>query len=85
MRSAVFTTTASSMATRLAEATWDSGRATSKDADATWMGSAQSVTVTLKDAVRLKTFVVTIGEPEKLEDTSHYNDTTTGVLVLTTS
>ena len=39
------------------------------------MGSAQSVTVTLKDAVRLKTFVVTIGEPEKLEDTSHYNDT----------
>ena len=77
--SAVFTATVASHATRLVESTWDSGSAEASGTTATWTGSAQSVTVTLTNAVRLKAFAITTEdapEPEEPEDTSHYNDTT---------
>ncbi len=77
--SASFTTTVASHATRLANSTWDSGSAEASGTTATWTGSAQSVTVTLTNSVRLTAFAITIEdapEPEEPEDESLYNDTT---------
>ena len=77
--SAVFTATVASHATRLVNSTWDSGSVAANGTTVTWTGNAQSVTVTLTNAVRLTAFAITIEdapEPEEPEDTSHYNDTT---------
>ena len=77
--SAVFTATVASHATRLVESTWDSGSAEASGTTATWTGSAQSVTVTLTNSVRLTAFAITTEdapEPEEPEDESLYNDTT---------
>ena len=76
--SAVFTATVASHATRLVNSTWDSGSVAANGTTVTWTGNAQSVTVTLTNAVRLTAFAITIEdapEPEEPEDTSHYNDT----------
>ncbi len=74
--SAVFTATAASHATRLVGSTWDIGSAKASGTTVTWTGSAQSVTVTLTNAVRLTAFAITTEEAPEPEDTSHYNDTT---------
>lgn len=79
LRSALFTTTVSSLARQLAASTWDSGKVSNSDNQVTWKGNAQSLTVTFGGSlpVRFTAFSVTFGEPDAPEDISHYNDTTT--------
>ena len=79
LRSAVFTTTVSTVARYLASSTWDSGKVSNSGTEVTWKGNAQSLTVTFSGTrpVRMTDFSVTFGEPDAPEDIAHYTDTTT--------